>query len=284
MRRFLLPIFVAVSALAVSASAAFYSVSGLSKLFAGASLAVIIMAGSLEFSKLVLASFLYQYWTTVNKVLRLYFSIALVILVVITSMGIYGFLSAAYQGTYLEYNLKNSEIGYVDEKIGFFASDVERYDNQIKDIDNSINSISTKAETTQVRDTLSVTGFREVVLTRGRDKAYERIDNLELRRNTIEKNRATVLDSLTSYRGRKLQLEQELSKTSELGPLKYLSELTGYSMDKVINVLLLVIVFVFDPLAVCLVVGANFAFSKINRIKLPKGVVRFPDGSFGRKK
>lgn len=83
-----------------------------------------------------------------------------------------------------------------------------RYDNQIKDIDNSINSISTKSETTQVRDTSSVTGFREVILTRGRDKAYERIDNLETRRAKIEINRTNVLDSLAEYRGRKLQLKQ----------------------------------------------------------------------------
>ena len=96
----LFPFVIAFSALSVSASAAFYSVSGLSKLFAGASFEVIIMAGSLEVSKLVIASLLYQYWDTINKILRTYLAIATVILVLITSMGIYGFLSAAYQETY----------------------------------------------------------------------------------------------------------------------------------------------------------------------------------------
>ena len=94
------PFLIAFSALSVSTSAAFYSVSGLSKLFAGASLEVIIMAGSLEFAKLVTASLLYQYWGTINKTLRTYLSVSTVILVLITSMGIYGFLSAAYQETY----------------------------------------------------------------------------------------------------------------------------------------------------------------------------------------
>ena len=96
----ILPTLIALSALSVSASAAFYSVFGLSKLFAGASTEVIIMAGSLELAKLVVASLLYQYWEDINKILRTYLSIATFILIIITSMGIYGFLSAAYQETY----------------------------------------------------------------------------------------------------------------------------------------------------------------------------------------
>ena len=93
-KRYTFPSIIALSALSVSASAAFYSVSGLSKLFAGATFEVIIMAGSLEVAKLVIASLLYQYWDTINKLLRTYLTVAAIILVLITSMGIYGFLSA----------------------------------------------------------------------------------------------------------------------------------------------------------------------------------------------
>ena len=93
------PFLIALSALAVSGSAAFYSVFGLSKLFAGASLQVIIMAGSLEFAKLVTASLLYQYWGTINRWLKYYLSIAVLVLMLITSGGIYGYLSGAYQET-----------------------------------------------------------------------------------------------------------------------------------------------------------------------------------------
>ena len=96
LKAYLLPVIIALAALSVSASAAFYSVSGLSKLFAGASFEVIIMASSLEIAKLVIASLLYQYWNTINKLLRTYLTVAAVVLVLITSMGIYGFLSAAY--------------------------------------------------------------------------------------------------------------------------------------------------------------------------------------------
>ena len=99
MKKYFLPVLILLSALSVSISAAFYSITGLSKLFAGASLEVIIMASSLEISKLVIASLLYQYRKTIPRLLKYYLTAAAVVLVLITSMGIYGFLSAAYQET-----------------------------------------------------------------------------------------------------------------------------------------------------------------------------------------
>jgi hypothetical protein len=113
------PVIIALSALSVSASAAFYSVSGLSKLFAGAAFEVIIMAGSLEVAKLVIASLLYQYWDTINKALRTYLAIATLILVLITSMGIYGFLSAAYQDTYRQLTVNENQVAFLEQKNRF---------------------------------------------------------------------------------------------------------------------------------------------------------------------
>ena len=136
------PFLIGFSALSVSASAAFYSVSGLSKLFAGASLEVIIMAGSLEFAKLVTASLLYQYWDTINKTLRTYLSIATVILVLITSMGIYGFLSAAYQETYSKLSAIENQKGFIQQKINFYQNDVNRYDTEIERISSNISTLS----------------------------------------------------------------------------------------------------------------------------------------------
>jgi len=110
------PFIIALSALSVSASAAFYSVTGLSKLFAGASTEVLIMAGSLEVSKLVIASLLYQYWDTINKVLRTYLAVACVVLILITSAGIYGFLSAAYQETAALAGSVDAQIALIETK------------------------------------------------------------------------------------------------------------------------------------------------------------------------
>src|SRR5210317_530878 len=124
-QRNLFPSIIAISALSVSASAAFYSVSGLSKLFAGASFEVIIMAGSLEVAKLVIASLLYQYWDSLNKILRAYLTVAATILVLITSMGIYGFLSAAYQETYSELSIVENKKAYIQQKIDFYETDLQ---------------------------------------------------------------------------------------------------------------------------------------------------------------
>ena len=116
MRERLFPLVIALSALAVSGSAAFYSVYGLSKLFAGASFQVMVMAGSLEFAKLVIASLLYQYWDTINKALKVYLSIACFILIIITSGGIYGFLSGAYQATATQSDLLDKSLMILNQK------------------------------------------------------------------------------------------------------------------------------------------------------------------------
>ena len=258
-----LPTMIAISALSVSASAAFYSVSGLSKLFAGASFEVIIMAGSLEVAKLVIASLLYQYWGTLNKILRTYLTVATIILVLITSMGIYGFLSAAYQDTYRQLTVKNNQVAFLEQKTDFYGKDVARYDEELERISNNISTLSNaKASSIQVRDTTSSTGFRQTISTTELRLSQKRIDVEEKNRASVQAKREQVADSLQKYQLAILDLENNTDVAGELGPLEYLSGLTGTPMDKIINILLLVIIFVFDPLAISLVVAANFAFSQ----------------------
>ena len=257
------PFLIAFSALSVSASAAFYSVSGLSKLFAGASLEVIIMAGSLEFAKLVTASLLYQYWDTINKTLRTYLSIATVVLVLITSMGIYGFLSAAYQETYSKLSAVENQKGFIQQKIDFYQNDVTRYDTEIERISSNISTLSNaKASTIQVRDTSVSGGFRQTISTTELRMAQNRINIEEENRKLAQAKRTIASDSLQKFQLQVLELDNNTEVAGELGPLQYLSGLTGYSMDKIINVLLLIIIFVFDPLAISLVIAANFAFDQ----------------------
>jgi hypothetical protein len=257
------PFLIGFSALSVSASAAFYSVSGLSKLFAGASLEVIIMAGSLEFAKLVTASLLYQYWDTINKTLRTYLSISTVILVLITSMGIYGFLSAAYQETYSKLTAVENQKGFIQQKIDFYQNDVTRYDTEIKRISSNISTLSNaKASSIQVRDTTVSGGFRQTISTTELRMAQNRINIEEENRKLAQEKRTIASDSLQKFQLQVLELDNNNEIAGELGPLQYLSGLTGVSMDKIINWLLLIIIFVFDPLAISLVIAANFAFEK----------------------
>jgi len=257
------PFIIATSALSVSASAAFYSVSGLSKLFAGASFEVIIMAGSLEVAKLVIASLLYQYWSSINKVLRTYLSIACIVLVLITSMGIYGFLSAAYQETYSKLSVVENEKSFIQQKADFYQKDVDRYDKELERISNNISTLSNaKATSIQVRDTSAVGGLRSTVSTAELRLAQNRITVEEENRKAVQEKRTIAADSLQKFQLQILELDNNTEVAGELGPLQYLSGLTGTPMDKIINWLLLIIIFVFDPLAISLVVAANFAFEK----------------------
>ena len=257
-----LPVLIALSALSVSASAAFYSVSGLSKLFAGAAFEVTIMAASLEVAKLVVASLLYQYWSTINKFLRTYLTIATLILVLITSMGIYGFLSAAYQDTYRQLTIKNNQTAFLTQKKDFYNKDVTRYDQELERISNNISTLSNaKVSNIQVRDTTVSSGFRSTISTTELRLSQKRIEVEEENRQKVQTKREVAADSLQKYQIEILTLENNSKVAGELGPLQYLSGLTGTSMDKIINILLLVIIFVFDPLAISLVVAANFAFS-----------------------
>jgi len=257
----LFPFIIAFSALSVSGSAAFYSVFGLSKLFAGAQFEVIIMAGSLEVAKLVIASLLYQYWDTINKLLRLYLTIAATILVLITSMGIYGFLSAAYQDTYANLLVNENKIEFLEEKAKFYEDDIQRYDKELEQILSNITTLSNaKSQSIQVKDTSVVGGVRNTISTAELRLAQNRISVEEENRKAVQEKRQVAADSLQTYKLEILELNNNSETVGELGPLKYLSGLTGTPMDVIINVLLLVIIFVFDPLAISLVVAANFAF------------------------
>ena len=263
LKKGLFPFIIAASALSVSVSAAFYSVSGLSKLFAGAATEVMIMAGSLEVAKLVIASLLYQYWNSLNKLLRSYLVVAATVLVLITSMGIYGFLSAAYQETYSKLTVVENEKGFIQKKLKFYQNDVNRYDEEITRISSNISTLSNaKATSIQVRDTSVSGGVRTTISTTELRMAQNRINIEEENRKVAQRKREIVSDSLQKFQLEILALENNSSVAGELGPLKYLSGLTDTPMDSIINILLLVIIFVFDPLALALVVAANFAFDK----------------------
>tara|TARA_R110001592_G_scaffold1578_4_gene9292 strand:+ start:928 stop:1893 length:966 start_codon:yes stop_codon:yes gene_type:complete len=250
-----LPYLIALSALSVSMSAAFYSVYGLSKLFAGASTQVIIMAGALEVSKLIVASLLYQYWETINKFLRIYFIVAVFILMVITSGGIYGFLSGAYQDTY-----NKSE--FLDRQVELIKSKQNRFEEQRSEIKESVTMwTNALANPTQIQYVDRESG-QLVTTTSSRQRRL-----LEGQLAEAKENYNSVTDSITKLDIQILDEQIGNESSSELGPLKYIAELTGKSMDKIINWFMLLIIFVFDPLAIAMVVAANFAFASSKQSK-----------------
>jgi hypothetical protein len=250
------PLLIALSALSVSASAAFYSVSGLSKLFAGASLEVIIMASSLEIAKLVIASLLYQYWDSINKGLRAYLTIAAGVLILITSIGIYGFLSAAYQETANKAGNIDAQVSLVETKKVLYE---ETRDNFLADrkSNNELRGTLSKGSTTQYTDK------NGNLVVRTNNSAIRNIESTAKENEKLATKLDVVNDSIFSLETQILEAKVNSEVASELGPLKYLSELTGVEMNRIINWLLLIIIFVFDPLAIALVIAANFAFTQL---------------------
>jgi hypothetical protein len=250
------PFLIAFSALSVSASAAFYSVSGLSKLFAGASLEVIIMASSLEVAKLVIASLLYQYWDSINKALRVYLTIAAGVLILITSAGIYGFLSAAYQETANKEGIVTQQIEALETKKALYE---ETRDNLLADrkSNNELRGTLSKGSTTQYTDK------NGNLVVRTNNSAIRNLESTAKENEKLASKLDVVNDSIFALETQILETQVNSEAASELGPLKYLSELTGVEMNRIINWLLLIIIFVFDPLAIALVIAANFAFNQL---------------------
>ena len=263
------PHIIALSALSVAGTAAFYSVFGLSKLFAGASTQVIIMAGSLEFAKLVTASLLYQYWETINKILKGYLMVACFVLMVITSGGIYGFLSGAYQSTATQSELLDKSLVILEQKQVRFEETKEDLTLEKTQINKSISdlrvslsnphSVSWFDKNSQTVITSSSSSARRALQAELKTTITDR-DNINLKLDAI-------LDSITTTDMALLNKEISNENERELGPLKYLSKTTGRPMDEVVNWFLLLIIFVFDPLAIALVVAANMAFAQIRKPK-----------------
>ena len=259
------PFIIAFAALSVSASAALYSVIGLSKLFAGASTEVMVMAGSLEFAKLVVASVLYQYWAETNAIIKGYLMIALVVLITITSGGIYGFLSGAYQET-------SSQSELMDKNLNILTTKQNRFiERNIEEKANVRYYTEALSNPTQIQYVDKESG--QLVTTtssRQRKLMISQMDEAKTNRRILE-------DSISKYDILILQMESNNEGARELGPLKYMAELINKPMEVVINWFMLLIIFVFDPLAIILVVIANMAFNKARKLEDPV-IMSVPEG------
>jgi Skp family chaperone for outer membrane proteins len=259
----LFPSLIALSALSVSASAAFYSVSGLSKLFAGAAFAVVIMAASLEVAKLVIASLLYQYRKNLPRLLKYYLSVACLVLILITSMGIYGFLSAAYQETASKAGSIDSKIALIETKRDNIKQQLIGYSSEKETIDKAVADLREGLSNNKIQYTNADGQLITTTSSSTRRALEKQLDQAIQRQGTINLKVDTLNERLFNYETEIVEVSTNSELAGELGPLKYLSGLTGTPMDKIINILLLTIIFVFDPLAIALVVAANFAFEQL---------------------
>jgi len=218
--------YVGLSALFVAGSAAFFSVFGLSNLFAGAKLSVIVMASSLEFGKLVAASFLYRFWNNVNKILRTYMAIGVVVLVLITSAGIFGYLSNAYQGATINFEKQSTELLALEDRLDVLQEDRVFLKQELDD------QVATLPE-----------------------------NYFTAKRNLREQYNPQIQEISTEIlevKGRISDLEIELIETGvDVGPAIYLAKAFETDVDTVVKFFIFILIFVFDPLALALVLAFN---------------------------
>src|SRR6056300_290322 len=221
-------IWIGLSALFIAGSAAAFSVYGLAKLFSGAFISVVIMASALELGKLVTASFLYRYWNVINWFQKVYMTIATIVLIFITSAGIFGYLSNAYQGATLEFEKQSTELLTIEERIEQLEED----------------KVFLKEEL-------------EVAIS-------ELPDNyITAKRKLREDYNPQILEinnEMLEYKRTRADLEIGLVSTGvDVGPAIYLARTFGTDIDTVVKFFIFILIFVFDPLAVMLVIAYNQA-------------------------
>lgn len=206
----------------VAISAAYFSIYGLALIFAGAFWPVVIMGGALEAGKLTLTSIIYNYWDRITFLMRWYSIIAVLILMVITSGGIYGFLSAAYQTDQIPLQQVNAKIELLDREF-------KRKNDRLVQMDGIIASIAANYITKRLEEKEQQAPERKI---------------LSDRINAIEAERLNLATT---------KIETE----AHIGPIIYMARVFKMSTDEVTNYLILLLIFVFDPLAVAMTIHVN---------------------------
>ena len=238
-----------ITALAISAVAAFYSIVGLMAIFSASAISIAVMGVVLEIGKLITASWLYQNWKKIPRLLKYYLTLAVVVLMFITSMGIFGYLSKAHidQGTgTTELYLK---VERIDNSISSERKIIERAEKQIGMLDSALDK------------------YIELgAITKGLGKREDQEEERNLLNTTVSNAQLRIDDLLDEKTEFNLQIK---NFEAEVGPLKYISALfygedaLDY-IDRSVRYVILILVFVFDPLAVLLITAANMSFHEYN--------------------
>jgi len=264
MKEKFLPWFLLFCALGLSGTAAYYSVVGLSVVFVGVALPVIIMGSFLEISKIAIATYLHDKWKETYGVLKIYLTIALVTLSLITSLGIYGLLSTGFQGNIAKLEINQKKIANVEVKKTRFI-EIKNEQQKEKDVlDKDISKLRdglSNNTTTQSVD--KKTGQLITKANNANRKSFE--DQLKLtteNRDKVSTRIDAMNDSITRLDIEILNMESAELEGSELGSIKYISEISGWDVKQVANLFILLLIFVFDPLAITLVIATNQAFKK----------------------
>jgi hypothetical protein len=262
----LLPWFLLFCALGLSGTAAYYSVVGLSIVFVGVATPVIVMGTFLEISKIAIATYLHERWKETYGVLKIYLTTALITLSIITSLGIYGLLSTGFQQNIAKLEINEKKVKNVELKKTRFEEIKTELTKEKNTLDIDITKLRdglSNNTTTQSVDRR--TGQIVTKANNANRKTFEsQLKDAQIRRDTVAKRIDSMNDSITKLDVEVLNMESEEISGSELGTIKYISELLQWDIKRTANLFILILIFVFDPLAITLVIATNQAF-KSNR-------------------
>jgi hypothetical protein len=234
------------ASLLVAGSAAFFSVLGIASLFSGCYYQVMVMAGSLEFAKLIATSFLYRYWSKTNIFLRTYLLIAVGVLMVITSAGIFGYLSSAYQ--------KNASKNTLDDnKIALIENQKTSLNEEITSIQGRINTLNDARKAQEAR-LPSMSSKNARIVYEEIKQSDEEIKNLTSRLQTLQTTKFEKDSEIIS-------LKTDTSKANDIGTFKFVATSFNAPLDTVVKWFIVILVSVFDPLSVSLVLALNIALT-----------------------
>ena len=276
MNKKLLPWLLLICALGLSSTAAYYSVVGLSIVFAGVAIPVIIMGSFLETSKLVIATYLHNQWKKTYTGLKVYLTLSLIVLSIITSIGIYGLLSKGFQSNITKMEIDTKRVSNVEVKKNRFQETKQEYVFEKQNIDKDISQLRESLSTgtmTQYKDRES-----GQIITVNSFRARKTFEN-QLNKALSDKDRISIKiealnDSITNLEISILDMEVENEVGNELGVIKAFSELSGWSLQAVTNLFILILIFVFDPLAITLVIATNQAFKDLKPVKNMYGEIK----------
>ena len=265
MKQKLLSWFLLFCAVGLSLTAAYYSVMGLSILFASVAIPVIVMGSFLELSKIAITTYLHDQWKKTYTMLKVYLTTALVILSFITSLGIYGLLTTGFQENISKLEIGGKEVANVQLKRDRFNEIKKEYTLEKNTLDKDISQLRNALSTNTTTQTVDKkTGQVISKVNTGNRKAFESQLTLALENKTKISTKIEALnDSLTNLDIQVLNMESKSQLGNELGAIKYVSELTGMPIKKTANIFILLIIFVFDPLAIILVIATNQSFNNL---------------------
>lgn len=266
------------SAFLLASCAAFFSVKGIALLFAASFWSVAVMAGSLEVAKLVSASYLYRYWSVIHDLLKKYMLSATILLMCITSLGIFGFLSDAFQRNFSQYSLNLNKIQNLKSQQNFYLSQIDFNKNKLKDLIELQKTYQTSLDNVVKQDvtTTKTTGggffssaktekITDIKLVESKNKIVEGSQN---NINSLFSQISIVTSDLQNLEKQSLDNSQEIMKLEsdnskgEIGTFKFVAEAFGLKIENAVRIFIILIVIVFDPLAVCLVIAYNSMIKK----------------------